>query len=282
MANEIIRPEIAGHMLGVPGRFFNIIGEPGAVVLLNQEFKTEQRRAKGYGKGAVISASVRFDDQCKNGRNTFSITADIRKEGTRGDHGWIAGGCCHEDIAAAFPELAPLIKWDLTSSDGPLHYIANTIYHAGDRDHHGLRAGERRQIINGRTKEPAWHLVAIDANGAEIELHTIPRNIDGPERPACPYSLEYRPWCRVGEGKARELNHARSSAVWPDATDAELMQEPAALKAALEARHPALMAEFRAVMDACGFMWDATGETPPPGEWSGETERKRVGGTLGS
>lgn len=75
-----------------------------------------------------ITAKVRHDDQCGNGHNSFSITAEIhRKSGGRwtGD----CGGCCHEEVAKHFPELAPFIKWHLTSSDGPMHYIANTVYH---------------------------------------------------------------------------------------------------------------------------------------------------------
>jgi hypothetical protein len=45
---------------------------------------------------------------------------------------------CHTDysecgsnpelIAAVWPEFAHLLKWHLTSTDGPMHYIANTLY----------------------------------------------------------------------------------------------------------------------------------------------------------
>jgi len=40
-----------------------------------------------------------------------------------------ACGCLHDEIRQHFPELAHLIKWHLVSTDGPLHYIANTLYH---------------------------------------------------------------------------------------------------------------------------------------------------------
>jgi hypothetical protein len=40
-----------------------------------------------------------------------------------------------------FPELAPFLKWHLCSTDGPLHYIANTRYHAGFRDGFLFREG---------------------------------------------------------------------------------------------------------------------------------------------
>lgn len=66
----------------------------------------------------------------------FSITADLLERYRRGAHhpcdcvedGWamVGGGCCHDDIRRAFPELADLIKWHLCWEDGtPMHYIAN-------------------------------------------------------------------------------------------------------------------------------------------------------------
>ncbi len=145
MSNQILRAEFAGTMLDVTGRFFNVIGEAGASTLASQTFTTETRPCPSYGEHAVIRAEVRFDDNCRNGHNTFAVTADIRDSRYRGTRGEIAGGCCHDEIAAAFPELAPLIRWHLTSSDAPLHYLANTIYLAGNRDHWGKLAGEPRQ-----------------------------------------------------------------------------------------------------------------------------------------
>ena len=90
---------------------------------------------------SVLVAKVRFDDECKNGHNTFSITADLY-EGTHRNGGeyvfnsrgekccLTACGCQHDLVTKHFPELAPLIKWHLTSTDGPLHYVADTVYHA--------------------------------------------------------------------------------------------------------------------------------------------------------
>lgn len=101
---------------------------------------------KTYGpkrlkNGDVIIVEVRYDDQCGNGHNSFAITADIYSkdrypgESTieyNGKKLWCyTGGCCHEQVAEAFPELAPFIKWHLSSSDGPMHYVANGVYWAG-------------------------------------------------------------------------------------------------------------------------------------------------------
>lgn len=83
------------------------------------------------GRDARITVEVRYDDRCGNGHNTFSITATIEEKLRNGR--WIEreGGCLHEDIAKHFPDLAPLIRWHLVSSDGPMHYIANTLYWLG-------------------------------------------------------------------------------------------------------------------------------------------------------
>lgn len=67
-----------------------------------------------------IKVNIQYDDNCGNGHNTFSITGETRD----------SGGCIHDEIAERFPELAKFIKWHLVSSDGPLHYVANSLYHA--------------------------------------------------------------------------------------------------------------------------------------------------------
>lgn len=106
------------------------------------------RAVRGYGKRASLWVSMRFDDECKNGHDTFAITAHVTVPGERD---WVACGCLHTEIAQVFPELTHLIKWHLVSTDSPMHYVANTIYHASNRDHRGLLKGERS--TNPRTEE---------------------------------------------------------------------------------------------------------------------------------
>ncbi len=115
-----------------------------------------------------LTINIRYDDECGNGHNTFAIT------GTTPD----TCGCIHDVIVRAMPELEPLIKWHLMSSDGPLHYIANAVYHA----------------------------------------------------------------------ECGNLNAARRTAIWPDATLDQLQDEDA-----LNARLPALIAEFKVAMESLGF-----------------------------
>lgn len=262
------RDEFAGEFFGVKGRFDNVHLWPVDTKLpervhgkfSTQTFRSERRYFIEHNKRHAIWFTARFDDNCKNGHNDFSVTGEIwfaNASGSPVGPDAIAAGCIHEEIAKHFPEVADILKWHLCGETGPMHYVANAVYLAGDRDHNGLRKGERRQIINGRTKLPAWQLVAVDANGAEIELHKLDRYVDAATQPKTFATLGYRPWCTEGEGKARDLDGARRMALWPDATDAELSVEPEELRAALAARLPSLLADFRAMIDASGFLWAA-------------------------
>jgi len=94
------------------------------------------------GEKVDIVAEVRHDDECGNGHNSFAITGTIYKAGRRSDRCTLAGGCIHDEIAKFFPKLAPFIKWHLTSTDGPLHYVANTLYHARTCDTPGKQPGD--------------------------------------------------------------------------------------------------------------------------------------------
>lgn len=262
-----IRNEFAGAFFGVPGRFHNVhlwsstdpkIPERARGKFSAQTFVSEWRKYSEGGARYVIRFEARFDDNCRNGHNDFAITGEVwaaTHGGRKIGRDMVAGGCIHEDIAKHFPEVAHVIKWHLTGEAGPMHYAANAVYLADNRDHYGLLAGERRQIRNGRTGVLAWHLVAIDDAGEEVEIHTLQKYRYSETQPPATHRLEYRPWYRIGEGKPRDLDAARRVAIWPDATDEELSVEPAELRAALEARLPALLAEFRAMIDGSGFLW---------------------------
>jgi hypothetical protein len=132
----------------------------------------------GYGTNGRMLVTIRYDDECKNGHNTFAITSDITTNESRRIRDIAAGGCLHDEIKVLFPELAQYIKWHLCSSDGPMHYIANTIY-----------------------------------------------------------------WANKGN-----LEYARSSAIWPDATLEQLKD-----KDALTERLPALLNEFKSAVESLGF-----------------------------
>lgn len=145
MQNDIIRAEQSHVINGVSGRLFTLRRPPApwkTGVFANQSWISESRPVKGYGTNGQMHVNIRFDDECRNGHNTFSITAEVYTTESSRRRDIAACGCLHDEISRVFPELAHLIKWHLVSTDGPMHYIANTCYLAGDRDYNGRKAGE--------------------------------------------------------------------------------------------------------------------------------------------
>ncbi len=95
---------------------------PKSKLVKMQQLRFEKLRVKDNDYGLIdIIANVRFDDQCGNGHNTFSITGTVYKAGRRTDHATITRACIHDDISKHFPKLRPLIKW---------HLVSNTMYNA--------------------------------------------------------------------------------------------------------------------------------------------------------
>jgi len=105
-----------------------------SILTKNQKMKFGPKLYTEKGVKYRITATVRYDDDCGNGHNSFSITGSIDRQA--GNGGWVddAGGCIHDQIAKHFPQLKQYIKWHLTSSDGPMHYIENSLYWAGHRN----------------------------------------------------------------------------------------------------------------------------------------------------
>lgn len=106
----------------------------------NQVWTSDPVPFKGpyASKGELITCTIRFDDECRNGHNSFAITGTTYVPGRRDIE---TGGCIHESITSHFPTLAHLVKWHLCDTRGPMHYIANTVYHASNL-HNGKAKGE--------------------------------------------------------------------------------------------------------------------------------------------
>lgn len=305
-----------------------------------------------------LQVELRWDDQCGNGVNTFSIctTEYVQVPTGYGPPQWryVRSGRDEELLAKHFPELKPALDFHLVSANGPHHYLANTVYLAGNRDYNGFRADDQRRAEDGKlmwrcaqTREvvfsedkPAARSVAfgpVMGNGKQSEpervkeilqaegltdltverlkncsladIHRlvglrvkhpdiVSRNIyyllgerdyfgylkgeqrraPRSEQGALMWALKEAPFTVVasetqpadvvldwepvmGEGKARELNAARQTAVWPDATDEELSQEPEELRKALLDRLPSLMARFKDALESIGFDYDPVGAT---------------------
>lgn len=143
--SDTIRNETAHVIHGVPGLLFTLRRPPApwkAGTFASQKWVSESRPISGWGAGAKIKVEMRFDDHCKNGANDFAITATINSPASSRRNDCEACGCLHDEIAQAFPELAHLIKWHLSGWRGPMHYVANAAYLAGDRDFNGRAKGE--------------------------------------------------------------------------------------------------------------------------------------------
>ncbi len=148
--------------------------------LTKHQMKLLTRIATISGITCRVYCKINHDDRCNNGHNTFSITGEVYGTGDcAGDPSMC--GCIHDVIGTVFQEVSGLIKWHLVSTDGPLHYVANTVY-----------------------------------------------------------------WVKEGN-----LKHARSSAVWPDATDEELTAP--GLEDRLKERLPALLEDFKTAVQLIGF-----------------------------
>ncbi len=81
--------------------------------------------------GNRITIKIRLSDECKNGHQDFSITGDIYEKGKpKTDRYFISGGCIHEDILQARPDLKIFIDLHLCDYKGvPMHAVANGFYH---------------------------------------------------------------------------------------------------------------------------------------------------------
>jgi len=238
-----------------------------------------------------IIVTIRHDDRCGNGHNTFSITGDVYNAGKRGDSDMIACGCVHDYIRAiSVPELNQFIKWHLCSTDGPMHYIENTMYHARNTDYKGLEKGEYSAYVNkvvsreiknnGKpvilyTKNDGEPVILyIKNNGEPVTLYTsetmytnkqcnpnleksnvkemakLKEFMDSLE-PDLQATVIYEP-CEwsKSEGKEIDIEGARKCAIWPDATLEQLSDKDALLE-----RLPALMQAFKADVESLGFIY---------------------------
>lgn len=182
----IIQNETTHEILGVPGRAFAVVQwhgngsgkNPNAIA--NQKWISESRKvnAREWGERALIKAKIRFDDSCRNGEQSFAITGEINVPGHR-DRG--ACGCIHDEIAEYFPELKPLIQWHLQDQKAPMHYFANAVYHASNRDHWGKVKGQphgwRYALTFGDNpilhKMPSKFLEWLQGVGAPYDLEVI-------------------------------------------------------------------------------------------------------------
>jgi hypothetical protein len=76
-----------------------------------------------------LKVNLRFDDECGNGHKTFSITGETYYRKALVERNMASCGCIHNEIEKYAPKYKNAILYHLVSEDGPLYYVANTLYH---------------------------------------------------------------------------------------------------------------------------------------------------------
>ena len=111
--------------------------------LVKSQYKKFEKDIMVGNKEGKIKITIRYDDECGNKHNSFAITGTVySSRNSTLDRYFVTGSCIHDEIIEHFPEFAHLIKWHLCNSDAPMYYVANTTYHARDREYKGKEIGE--------------------------------------------------------------------------------------------------------------------------------------------
>lgn len=83
------------------------------------------------------------------------------KHAVTGKRYWLGScGVLHNEVAQYFPQLAPLLKWHLCSTKGPLYYITNTVYLAKEGN---LKDARRSAVWPDATLEQLQDVGALEA-----------------------------------------------------------------------------------------------------------------------
>ena len=110
-------------------------------ILTKSQVKLYSKQIKIDGKDGRIDVTVRYDDECGNGHNSFAITGELYDHTTsKADKNCLVFGCIHDKIKEYMPELSHLIKWHNMTSVKPMYYIENTLYLARDGEEQNLDA----------------------------------------------------------------------------------------------------------------------------------------------
>lgn len=264
-------------------------------ILTKHQVKTFQKQIKYDGKKCLMTVTIRYDDECGNGHNTFAITGVIKQLDKRLQDNTLCCGCIHNAIEKYFPEFKHLIKWHLYNSDGPMYYLENTLYLASDSADSKYKVGEPNRwkkvlVFNDsyithkfpkefiefleNKKDKTYHIVEVEHKKGSDYNYKPKYTFEGFECQwyQCPFDdkqtaeeyqkeLTEKQWeiktivTGYQEAKLRDFAAARRSAIWPDATDEQLSLPREELKKLLIKRLPRLMKEFKKDIEALGFIY---------------------------
>ena len=85
----------------------------------------EYSTSKKISKNETLRVYIGLNDECKNGHDDFSITADLYE-----NYKCVACGCLHDEILKYFPEFKIFVDLHLSTSQGmPMYAIENGFYH---------------------------------------------------------------------------------------------------------------------------------------------------------
>ena len=233
--------------------------------------------------GKTLKIQIRYDDECGNGHNYFSITGSCG-----GNYG--ISGCIHDFIVEQKPDLKKYLKWHLMGSDQPMHYIANTMYHVKKvkkntivRHYDKVLKFENYPFTFKLTKEIKEFLNTYKT-GKKIKIYTLPydgsdsynfsdnytfikpkkdatkkwyNNMFNDENKALEFkqALENIPFEIVKtissyeDEKKPGLKAARNSAIWANARLSDFTEEK------LKARLPKLLKDFKKDIEKIGFIY---------------------------
>jgi len=160
----------------------------------------------GY-KGQII-ATVRTEHNC------FGVTGEISTERERAKQDAQACGCIHDELLAAFPQLAPLVALHLSDLEGvPMHAEANGFYWLagnlggiGERHHGG--SGETGKNAIECLNIFAEHMRISDTEAQEISTKAqlaFKAGFEAADAGESPDAEEFR--TKAGNISARNLFH---------------------------------------------------------------------------
>ena len=109
---------------------------------------------------------IRLDDECHNGHDDFSMTADLYEKRKNGRWVCVGGGCCHDDIVAKNKDLKIFADLHLRNNIGqPLYAIENGLYWIKDgnkkniQEMYLLTDEEAEEIMNYNDKESVLYFI---------------------------------------------------------------------------------------------------------------------------